>query len=80
MNKILSLNINNVLVEAGGKFFTKLLQKKLIDELHIFKAPFNIGSSGKPMILGKKIHELSLKEIAKKSFGKDVYHYFLFIN
>ena len=59
---------------------SKLLQKKLIDELHVFKAPFNIGSSGKPMILGKKIHELSLKEIAKKSFGKDVYHYFLFIN
>ena len=77
MKKILSLNINNVLVESGGIFFTKLLLKNLVDEIHVFKAPFCIGKSGKPMILGKKLNTLSLKEIAKKRFGKDVYHYFL---
>jgi len=77
MKKILSLNINNILVESGGIFFSKLLSRKLVDEIHVFKAPFNIGKSGKPMIIGNKIDNLRLKEIAKKNFGKDVYHHFL---
>ena len=29
------------------------------------------------MIINKKIEDLPLKEISKKNFGKDVYHYFL---
>ena len=77
MKKILSLNINNILVESGGIFFSKLLSRKLVDEIHVFKAPFNIGKSGIPMIIGKKIDNLRLKEIAKKNFGKDVYRHFL---
>jgi len=77
MKKILSLNINNILVESGGIFFSKLLSRNLVDEIHVFKAPFIIGNSGKPMIINKKIEDLSLKEITKKNFGKDVYHYFL---
>ena len=72
MKKIYSLNINNVLVESGGIFFTKLLSKNLVDEIHVFKAPFNIGEFGKPMIINKKIEDLYLKEITKKNFGKDV--------
>ena len=39
-------------------FFTELLSKKLVDELHVFKAPFNIGKLGKPMITNKKIENL----------------------
>ena len=77
MKKVLSLNINNILVESGGIFFTKLLSRNLVDEIHVFKAPFNIGKLGKPMIINKKIEDLSLKEITKKHFGKDIYHYFL---
>ena len=80
MKKILSIDINNILVEAGGIFFTELLSKKLVDELHIFKASFNIGNLGKPMIIGKKIDDLRFKKIAKKNFGKDVYHHFTIIN
>jgi len=76
MKKILSIDINNILVEAGGIFFTELLSKKLVDELHVFKASFNIGDLGKPMIIGKKIDNLKLQEITKKYFGKDVYHHF----
>ena len=76
MKKILSININNILVEAGGIFFTELLSKKLVDELHVFKASFNIGELGKPMIIGKKIDNLKFQEITKKNFGKDVYHHF----
>ncbi len=77
MKKILSLNINNILVESGGIFFSKLLSRKLVDEIHVFKAPFNIGKSGKPMIINKKIEDLSLIEISKNNFGKDVYHHFI---
>ena len=78
MKKILSLKINNIMVEAGGIFFTKLLENKLIDEIHIFKAPFNIGKTGKPMIIDKKITDLPIKEISKNNFGKDVYHQLIF--
>ena len=77
MKKILSININNILVEAGGIFFTELLSKKLVDELHVFKASFDIGKLGKAMIIGNKIKELKLKEITNKKFGKDIYHLFL---
>tara|TARA_Y100000590_G_scaffold470258_1_gene663128 strand:+ start:1475 stop:2572 length:1098 start_codon:yes stop_codon:yes gene_type:complete len=73
MKKILSLNINNILVESGGIFFTKLLLCNLIDEFHIFKSSLKIGQSGKPMIINKKFKDLSLEEISKKKFGKDVY-------
>ncbi len=76
MKKILSLNINNILVEAGGIFLTELLSKKLLDELHIFTSQIQIGRQGKPMITSKKIKDLPLIEITKKNFGKDVYQYF----
>ena len=76
MKKILSININNILVEAGGIFFTELLSKKLVDELHVFRASFNIGELGVSVIIGKKIDNLKLQEITKKNFGKDVYHHF----
>jgi len=77
MKKIFSLNINNILVESGGVFFSNLLSRNLVDEIHVFKAPFDIGKLGKPMIINKNIKDLSLKEITKKNFGKDIYHYFL---
>ena len=76
MKKIFSININNILVEAGGIFLSNLLADKLVDELHVFQAKFNIGKLGKPMIIGKKIEDLKLKEITKKYFGKDVYRLF----
>ena len=80
MKKILSININNILVEAGGIFFTELLSKKLVDELHVFRASFNIGELGVSVIIGKKIDNLKLQEITKKNFRKDVYHHFAFKN
>ena len=36
-----------------------------------------LADSGKPMIINKKIEDLSLMEISKNNFGKDVYHHFL---
>ena len=76
--------INDILVESGGIFFGSLLKNHLVDEMHIFQAPFNIGDKGKPMIypmsINSKINKLNFEEITKKTFGKDVYHHFLVKN
>ena len=45
--KIYDLKINDILVEAGGIFLSNLLKNDLVDEIHLFKAPIIIGSSGK---------------------------------
>ena len=76
MKKIYTLNINNILVEAGGLFFTNLIKFKMIDELHLFTAPFKIGTKGIPMMYKYKISDLKLKEIKKFFFGKDLYQFF----
>ncbi len=82
LNKILKtifkMKINDILVEAGGIFFTRLLDKKLVDEIHLFKAPFNIGKNGKPVIIGKNIKDLKYKEVFKKKIENDVYHHLKF--
>jgi len=75
--KILSLKINDILVESGGLLFSNLLKDKLIDEIHLFTAPLVIGRSGKPMIIGKKFEDFKFKEILNKKYGKDIYQYFL---
>ena len=77
MKKIFLLKINDILVEAGGIFFTNLLSQKLVDEIHLFTAPFNIGDKGKPMIINKKMKNLNFEEIDNKKFGKDVYQHLL---
>ena len=45
LHKIYKLKISDVLVEAGGIFFTNLLKDKLVDEIHLFRSSFNIGKS-----------------------------------
>ena len=71
--KIYNLKINDVLVEAGGIFFTHLLENKLVDELHIFKSKKTIGNKGKPALINKKIIDIKSKEIKRIKFGSDVY-------
>ena len=77
MRKIFSLKINDILIESGGIFFTKIISKSLVDEIHIFKAPFDIGNGGKPMLIKKSIEEFNYQEISKNKLGKDVYHRFI---
>ena len=48
----------------------------MIDELHLFTAPFKIGVNGIPMMQKHKISNLKLKEVKKKFFGRDVYQFF----
>ena len=68
------LKIRDVLVEAGGIFFTNLLKNNLVDEFHLFKADFNIGKRGKPMLVNKKLDQLNLSLVNTKNFGNNVYY------
>ena len=72
-NKIYSLNISDILVEAGGVFFTELLNNNLVDEIHLFKSKIIIGKNGIPAIVGKKINQLNLTLNERKNFKDDIY-------
>ncbi len=72
-NTIYSLKISDILVEAGGIFFTELIKSKLVDEIHLFKSQIIIGQNGKPVILGKKIKDLNLILNEIKNFKDDKY-------
>ena len=71
--KIYSLKISDILVEAGGIFFTELIKNNLVDELHLFKSKITIGQYGKPAILGKKIKDLKLIINETRNFKSDIY-------
>ncbi len=72
-NKIYSLKISDILVEAGGILFTELLNNNLVDEIHLFKSKLIIGNQGKPVIVGKKFDKLNLNIIERKKFKNDTY-------
>ena len=72
-NKIYSLKISDILVEAGGILFTDLLKNKLVDEIHIFKSKIIIGEKGKPAIWGKRFNDLNLILDETKKFREDSY-------
>ena len=72
-NKIYLLKISDILVEAGGIFFTELIKNKLVDEIHIFKSKIVIGENGKPAILGMKLNDLNLILNETKKFKEDKY-------
>ncbi len=71
---IYSLKISDILVEAGGIFFTNLIKNKLVDEIHIFKSKIIIGHNGKAAILEKKIKDLKLSLNEIKKFKDDKYY------
>ena len=71
--QIYSLKISDLLVEAGGIFFTELLNNNLVDEIHLFKSKIIIGKNGKPAIVGKKLSQLNLSLNERKKFNDDIY-------
>ena len=71
--KIYSLKISDILVEAGGIFFTELVKNNLVDELHLFKSKKYIGENGKPAIWNKKLKDLKMTLNEKKIFKNDLY-------
>ena len=72
-SKIYSLKISDILVEAGGIFFTELLNNNLVDEIHLFKSKIIIGKRGKPAIVGTTFNQLNLSINERKKFKDDVY-------
>ena len=73
-NKIYKLQIKDILVEAGGIFFTNLLNENLVDEIHLFQADFVIGKSGKPMLVDEKLVNFNLNLIKTKKFDNNYYY------
>ncbi len=73
------LKISDILVEAGGIFFTELIKNKLVDELHLFKSKIIIGHKGKPAVLNKKLRDLKISLNETKKFKDDKYYNYKFI-
>ena len=71
---IYTLKISDILVEAGGIFFTELIKNKLVDEIHLFKSKIIIGQNGKSAIIGKKLKNLNLSLNEVNNFKDDRYY------
>ena len=54
-----------MIVEAGGILFEDLLKNKLVDEIHLFKAPILIGEQGIPLINGDHLKNVKKKLLEK---------------
>ena len=72
-NKLYNLKISDLMVEAGGVFFTDLIKNNLVDEIHIFQASFIIGANGIPVIKGIDLKKIRKKLLETKKFDKDQY-------
>ena len=52
---------------------TDLIKNNLVDEMHIFKAPFTIGTNGIPVVKGIELKKIRKKLLETKKFDKDTY-------
>lgn len=75
--KLAALQIQDVLVEAGGIFLGQLLAENLVDELIIFMAPTLLGSAAKPLAVFTELQQLAeapqFSIIESESIGPDLY-------
>ena len=69
------MKINDILVEAGGIFFTHLLNSGLVDELHLFNSNIKIGDKGKQFIINDQLENYNFSEVMRKKIKNDVYQY-----
>ena len=67
------LKISDLLVEAGGVLFADLIKNNLVDELHLFRAPFIIGENGIPVIEGKNLNNIKKKLLETIRFDDNLY-------
>ncbi|PPR46484.1 MAG: Riboflavin biosynthesis protein RibD [Alphaproteobacteria bacterium MarineAlpha5_Bin9] len=76
LKKIYKLNITNLLVEAGGIFFSNLFKANLVNELHLFRSEKKIGINGKDFLYNISFTKIQNQEKQRKNFKKDLYQYF----
>jgi diaminohydroxyphosphoribosylaminopyrimidine deaminase / 5-amino-6-(5-phosphoribosylamino)uracil reductase len=67
------LKISDLLVEAGGILFADLIKNKLVNEIHLFKAPIFIGEKGIPVIEGNSLKNIKKKLIETIKFEDNLY-------
>ena len=67
------LKISDLLVEAGGILFADLLKNKLVNEIHLFRAPIIIGEKGIPVIEGNTLKNIKKKLIETIKFKDNLY-------
>ena len=72
-SNLYKLKISDLLVEAGGILFADLIKNKLIDEIHLFKAPIIIGEKGIPVIKGSSLKNINKKLIETIKFEDNLY-------
>ena len=67
------LKISDLMVEAGGILFADLIKNKLVDEIHLFKAPITIGEKGIPLIKGNSLKNIKKKLLETIKFDDNLY-------
>jgi len=67
------LKISDLLVEAGGILFADLIKNKLVDEIHLFKAPIIIGEKGISVIEGNSLKNIKKKLLETIKFEDNLY-------
>jgi diaminohydroxyphosphoribosylaminopyrimidine deaminase/5-amino-6-(5-phosphoribosylamino)uracil reductase len=72
-------NISSVLVEGGARIHGSFLTRKLVDELHLFIAPFFIGDQGTPIVTGytvtEKIKNRQKIDSSVELLGDDIHYH-----
>ena len=59
---------------SGENIINQSLKNNLVNEFHLFRANFNIGKNGKPMLIKKQFSKLNLSLINKKKFRNNFYY------
>ena len=73
VEELSKININNLMIEGGGKIIHSFLKEKLVDEIHLVIFPFLVGNnSAIPLINGRGFNfNLNLKLIKSKILSKN---------
>ncbi len=76
MQTLADFEINEVLVEAGGKLNGALINAGLVDELVIYLAPYLIGDAARGMLKLPELTDLAEKRTLKiydlRTVGPDI--------